>query len=70
MPSEYRVRPIRREDYKEAQQNREKMMRSFEERENLRSAYLDVVRTANLSDKQLLGIAKKDASKDDKYFPK
>ena len=67
MPSEYRVSPIRREDYKEAKQNRERMTRQFEEHDNLRRAYMEAVRTANLTDKQLLSIAKNDASKDDKY---
>ncbi len=67
MPSEYRVSPIRREDYKEAKQNRERMTRQFEEHDNLRRAYMEAVRTANLTDKQLLSIAKSDASKDDKY---
>jgi len=66
-PSEYRVKPIRREDYKAAQQNRERMMRNFENNENLRRAYMAAVETANLTDKQLLSIAKADAHKDDKY---
>ncbi len=67
VPSEYRVKPIRREDYKETQQNRERMMRNFENNENLRRAYMAAVETANLTDKQLLSIAKADAHKDDKY---
>ncbi len=67
VPSDYRVKQIRREDYKEAQQNRERMMRQFDNNENLRRAYMAAVETANLTDKQLLSIAKRDAHKDDKY---
>lgn len=67
MPSEYRVKPVRREDYKEAKQNRENLMRQFDNNENLRRAYIQAVRTANLTDKELLSIAKYDAHKDDKY---
>ena len=67
VPSEYRVKPVRREDYKEAQQNRERMMHQFSSNENLRRAYMDAVRTANLTDKQLLSIAKQDANRDSKY---
>lgn len=67
MPSDYRVKQIRREDYKEAQQNRERMMRQFDNNENLRRAYMAAVETANLTDKQLLSLAKQDAHKDDKY---
>lgn len=67
MPSEYKVKPIRREDFNEAQQNRAKMMQDFDRNENLRRAYMDAVMTANLTDKQLLAIAKNDANKDNKY---
>ena len=66
MPSEYRVNPVKREDYKNAQFNRD-AMQNLEQNAELKKAYMDAVRLANLTDQQLLNIAKRDAHKDDKY---